>query len=129
MLNAIALLQRERERDTERERERETETDHGTLRTPSPSKSKSWQTTPSGVGTKAKNPPVGKPANRSAQVMGGVVSLQSFIQVHDTPFDGTEASGPTQVTSELAFDQVVNPSEGIDAEGAAWCIFLFKVRF
>eukprot|EP00913_Durusdinium_trenchii_P009141 g8591.t1 len=50
-------------------------------------------------------------------VMGGVVSLQSFIQVHDTPFDGTEASGPTQVTSELAFDQVVNPSEGIDAEG------------
>ena len=31
------------------------------------------------------------------QVMGGVVSLESYIKVHETPFDGSPESGPTQV--------------------------------
>ena len=29
--------------------------------------------------------------------MGGVVSLESYIKVHETPFDGSPESGPTQV--------------------------------
>ena len=31
-------------------------------------------------------------------------------QVHSTPFDGSAESGPTQVTSEIAEDKVINPS-------------------
>ena len=32
----------------------------------------------------------------AAQVMGGVVSLNSYIWVQQTPFDGSAQSGPTQ---------------------------------
>ena len=31
-------------------------------------------------------------------------------QVHSTPFDGSAESGPTQVTSEIAEDRVIDPS-------------------
>ena len=43
-------------------------------------------------------------------VMGGVVSLESYIKVHPTPFDGSAESGPTQVTSEIAEDKVIDPN-------------------
>lgn len=43
-------------------------------------------------------------------IMGGTVSLQSYIKVHSTPFDGSAESGPTQVTSEIAEDRVIDPS-------------------
>ena len=46
--------------------------------------------------------------------MGGVVSLESYIKVHATPFDGSPTSGPTQVTSEIAEDKVIDPSIDMD---------------
>ena len=49
-----------------------------------------------------------------SEVMGGVVSLESYIKVHATPFDGSPTSGPTQVTSEIAEDKVVDPSIDMD---------------
>lgn len=48
-------------------------------------------------------------------VMGGVVELQSYIQVAATPFSGT--AGPSRVVSELAWDQVLDPSKGLKLEG------------
>ena len=48
-------------------------------------------------------------------VMGGVVSLESYIKVHPTPFDGSAESGPTQVTSEIAEDKVIDPNVPMDA--------------
>ena len=48
-------------------------------------------------------------------VMGGVVSLESYIKVHATPFDGSPESGPTQVTSEIAEDKVIDPSTDMDS--------------
>eukprot|EP00435_Cladocopium_sp_Y103_P066461 s49_g28.t1 len=50
-------------------------------------------------------------------VMGGVVELQSYIEVHHTPFSGAVDSGPTRVVSELAWDQVLDPSKGLKLEG------------
>jgi len=47
-------------------------------------------------------------------VMGGVVSLESYIKVHATPFDGSAESGPTQVTSEIAQDKVIDPDSAMD---------------
>jgi len=47
-------------------------------------------------------------------VMGGVVSLE-FIKVHPTPFDGSAESGPTQVTSEIAEDKVIDPNVPMDS--------------
>ena len=48
-------------------------------------------------------------------VMGGVVSLESYIKVHPTPFDGSAESGPTQVTSEIAEDKVIDPNVPMDS--------------
>ena len=48
-------------------------------------------------------------------VMGGVVSLESYIKVHPTPFDGSAESGPTQVTSEIAEDKVIDPDVPMDS--------------
>lgn len=58
-------------------------------------------------------------------VMGGVVSLNSYIRVQQTPFDGSAQSGPTQVTSELAPDSVIDPSKGVhDDDGYPEASFL-----
>ena len=48
-------------------------------------------------------------------VMGGVVSLESYIKVHPTPFDGSAESRPTQVTSEIAEDKVIDPNVHMDS--------------
>ena len=47
-----------------------------------------------------------KMQQKVSEVMGGVVELQSYIKVHATDFEGTLESGPNQVTSEIAWDQV-----------------------